>query len=50
MTSEEIRNKNAVDLSERSWMKEICLQLALLNEKANPPVPKPISRGPGRAA
>jgi hypothetical protein len=33
MTSEEIKNKPVVDMSTNGWLKEICLQLALLNEK-----------------
>jgi hypothetical protein len=34
MTSEEIKHKAAFDLSTNGWLKEICLQLALLNEKS----------------
>jgi hypothetical protein len=38
MTSEEIKQKPAADLSMNAWLKEISLQLALLNEKRqNPP-------------
>ena len=33
MTSEEIQEKQAIDLSTNSWLREMCLQLALLNEK-----------------
>ena len=33
MKSEEIKQKSAADLSTNAWLKEICLQLALLNEK-----------------
>ena len=33
MTREEIKQKQAVDMSANAWMREICLQLALLNEK-----------------
>jgi hypothetical protein len=36
MTSEEIKKTPATDVSERAWLKEIALQLALLNEKKNP--------------
>jgi hypothetical protein len=39
MTSEEIKAKTPIDLSERAWMREIAMQLALLNEKK--PEPKP---------
>jgi hypothetical protein len=38
MTSEEIKQKQAVDLSTNGWLREVCIQLALLNEKgATPP-------------
>jgi hypothetical protein len=41
MTSKEIDETVAVDKSERSWLKEIAYQLALLNEKRNnQPLPK----------
>ena len=33
MTSDEIKAKQAIDLSANAWMREICIQLALLNEK-----------------
>jgi hypothetical protein len=33
MTSEEIREKSAIDLSANGWLREIALQLALMNEK-----------------
>ena len=33
MTRDEIEDKNPSDLSTNAWMKEICLQIALLNEK-----------------
>jgi hypothetical protein len=33
MTSEEIKQKPATDLSTNGWMREICIQLAMLNEK-----------------
>jgi hypothetical protein len=33
MTSEELKQKQAADLSTNSWMREMCIQLALLNEK-----------------
>jgi hypothetical protein len=36
MTSQEIKQKPASDLSANSWLREICLQLALLNEKRTP--------------
>ena len=41
MTSKEIAEIQPTDISERSWMREIALQLALLNEK-KPLEPKPI--------
>lgn len=34
MTSEQIRKIDPVALSERAWLKEMCLQLALLNESS----------------
>jgi len=33
MTSDEIRGILPTDLSDRGWLKEIALQLALLNER-----------------
>jgi hypothetical protein len=33
MTSEEIKKTPAVDLSTNGWLRELCLQVALLNEK-----------------
>lgn len=33
MKSEEIKLKHPLDLSHSQWLKEIALQLALLNEK-----------------
>jgi hypothetical protein len=33
MNSDEIKQKQAVDLSANGWLREIALQLALLNEK-----------------
>lgn len=39
-----------MDLSVNGWLKEICLQLAMLNEKTAAPVAPPIRRGPGKAA
>lgn len=36
MTSEEIKQKQAFDLSTNGWLREVCLQLALLNEKECP--------------
>jgi len=41
VTSEEIKRTMATDLSSNAWMKEIALQLALLNEKKPPEPPKP---------
>jgi hypothetical protein len=38
MTSDEIKQKPATDLSQTAWMREIALQLALLNEK---PIERP---------
>lgn len=34
MTSDEIKQKPAADLSTNSWLKELCLQVALLNESS----------------
>ena len=42
MTSSEIQMKAPADLSANAWMKEICLQLALLNEKPKPAAQQPI--------
>lgn len=36
MTSIEVRKTPATDLSEKSWLKEIAYQLAMLNEKKGP--------------
>jgi hypothetical protein len=36
MTSEEIKQKPATDLSTNGWLREICIQLATLNEKKGP--------------
>jgi hypothetical protein len=33
MTLEELKAKQAPDLSTNAWLREICLQLAMLNEK-----------------
>jgi hypothetical protein len=33
MTSDEIKNTMAIDLSTNAWLREVALQLALLNEK-----------------
>jgi hypothetical protein len=33
MTSEEIKDAKAMDLSANAWLREIAIQLALLNEK-----------------
>jgi hypothetical protein len=51
MTSEEIKQKQAVDLSTNGWLREVCIQLALLNEKTAsscPDFPPPFTgvRGP----
>ena len=40
MTSDEIKRTPAIDLSATAWIREVCLQLALINERQ--------SRGPGR--
>jgi hypothetical protein len=54
MTSEDIKNKPATDLSTNGWLREICLQLALMNEKdTGLPIEvvraeNPMKRGPGR--
>lgn len=37
MTSEEIKQKLATDLSTNGWLREISLQLALVNEKGATP-------------
>ena len=46
MTSEQIKATRAPHLSDTSWLKEICLQLALLNEKLNEKqaVPEPLKQ------
>lgn len=36
MTSEDLKNKPACDLSTNGWLREIAMQLALLNEKKGP--------------
>jgi len=41
MTSEEIKQKQATDLSANGWLRELCLQVALLNEKSAEPLPDP---------
>jgi hypothetical protein len=33
MTSEEIKQKAAVDLSTNGWLREICIQVATLNDE-----------------
>jgi hypothetical protein len=33
MTSEEIKGKDVLELSANGWLRELCIQLALLNEK-----------------
>ena len=40
MTSDEIREARAAEHSTNTWLKEIALQLALLNEKQ--PIPEPV--------
>ena len=40
MTSDEIKRTPAIDMSATAWMREMCLQLALILERQ--------SRGPGR--
>lgn len=40
MTLKEIEAKQAADLSNNAWLREMCIQLAMLNEKRsqqNPP-------------
>jgi hypothetical protein len=37
MTSEETKQKPAADLSTNGWLREMCIQLALLNEKGMMP-------------
>lgn len=37
MTSEEIKQKANTDLSTNGWLREIAIQLALLNEKNEQP-------------
>jgi hypothetical protein len=57
MTSEDIKQKPATDLSTNGWLREICLQLALMNANdTGLPVDvvrafepeNPMKRGPGR--
>jgi len=36
MTSEEIKGKLPTDLSANGWLREIALQIAILNEKKGP--------------
>jgi hypothetical protein len=55
MTSEEIKQKPATDLSTNGWLREICIQLAMMNENdTGLPVDvvrafdNPMKRGPGR--
>lgn len=33
MNSEEIKQKHPADMSTNAWLREMCLQLAILNEK-----------------
>jgi hypothetical protein len=49
MTSEEIKQKPATDLSTNGWLREICLELALLNEKSAIPEPS-IGMNPDQTA
>jgi hypothetical protein len=35
MTLQEIIRTPATDLSQTAWLREICIQLAMLNEKRN---------------
>lgn len=49
MKPSEIKSTRACDLGEKEWLKEIALQLAMLNEQASPeptlsPVPEPIEK------
>jgi len=37
LTANEIKLKPAADMSQTSWLREIALQLAQLNEKKGPP-------------
>jgi len=56
MTVEEIKATLHTQLSDRAWLREIALQLAVLNEQgvaetvaeALPPVVEVVKRGPGR--
>jgi hypothetical protein len=43
MTSEELKRMTGTDLSTNGWLRELCIQLALLNEKQTimPTQPKP---------
>jgi hypothetical protein len=41
MTSEEIKKTKVTDLSANAWLREVCLQLALSNEKQPRPVGRP---------
>lgn len=40
MTNDELKQKQAADLSTNTWLREICLQLIALNE-AHAPADKP---------
>jgi len=46
MTSEEIKQKPATDLSTNGWLKEIAYQLALSNEEKAIPELDPIAEKP----
>lgn len=46
MTVEEIKESLAIDLSANTWLREICLQLAVLNAKLSEPRPAPIPPQP----
>lgn len=40
MTLKEIQDAKPTDFSTNSWLREVCIQLALLNEKRQQQLPK----------
>jgi hypothetical protein len=42
VTSDQIKARQAIELSERDWLQEVAYQLALLNEKQAKPAPEPV--------
>jgi hypothetical protein len=41
MTSDEIREMKPSDISTNSWLRELCLQVAVMNERETPSVEVP---------